>query len=179
MVDVKVDFKDVWSAVTQVATLIDSDTSYAMGDRAFVAPKPLQPWDLDWSQQFDQSLTAAHRWGNRCSDEYLDLGLFTIDIDCAATVVRCGAAWKGGGRYEGKGRYIHDAYLWAVADSTSMGVTVDATGHFSSTPVAIGNGVAQLGGEIHIKVKQFGMHFTDLFYDVLLQGDGAGWLTPR
>jgi hypothetical protein len=179
MADVKADFKDVWNAVTDVATLIDSDTSSAMGSRAFVVPKGLQPWDLDWSEQFDRDLAAQHRWGNLCSDEYLDLGLFSIEVDCSPTLVRCGASYKAGGRYEGKGRYIHDAYLWALADSTAMGCTVNATGYFSSTPVTVANGVAQLTGSIHIKVEQFGMHFTDLIYDVLLQGDGYCALTPR
>jgi hypothetical protein len=179
MPDVKVDFKDVWNAVSDVATLIDSSTSYAMGQRAFVVPKGLQPWDLDWSEQFDRDLAVRRRWGNRCSDEYLDLGLFEISIDCSPTVVRCGASFKAGGRYEGKGRYIHDAYLWAVADSTSMGVSVNATGYLSSTPVTVGNGVAQLTGEIHIKIEQFGMHFTDVFYDVLMQGDGLSRVWPR
>lgn len=179
MADVKVDFKDVWNAVGDVATLIDSGATYNMGERAFVVPKGLQPWDLDWSEQFDRDLAVQKRWGNRCSDEYLDLGIFEIEIDCSPTVVRCGVSYKAGGRYEGKGRYIHDAYLWAVADSTSLGVTVNASGHFSTTPVTVANGVAQLTGEIHIKIEQFSMHYKDLFYDVLIQGDGYCTLWPR
>jgi hypothetical protein len=179
MPDVKVDFKDVWNAVHDVATLIDSDTSYAMGQRAFVVPKGLQPWDLDWSEQTDGDMRVQRRWGNRCSDEYLDLGIFEISIDCSPTLVRSGVSWKAGGRYEGKGRYIHDAYLWAVADSTSMGVTVNAQGSFSSTPVTVANGVAQLTGEITVKIKQFGLHFTDLIYDIVIQGDGYGRMQPR
>src|SRR5215210_693925 len=93
MPDVKVDFKDVWNAVTDVATLLDSSTSYAMGNRAFVVPKGLEPRDLDWNEQFDRDLEVKRRWGNRCSDEYLDLGIFEIEIDCSPTVVRAGASF--------------------------------------------------------------------------------------
>src|SRR6516165_584078 len=176
MPDTKVDFKDVWTAVKDVAKLADSSASYSMGDPAFVVPKGLQPWDLDWSEQFQQDLSVRRRWGNRCSDEYLDLGLFTIEIDCSPTVVRIGGSFKAGGRYGGQGRYIHDAYVWGVVDSTSMGVGVEIKGGFHPNPVTIGNGVAQLTGEIHVHVTQFGLHFTDELYDVLMQGDGYGYL---
>ena len=34
-------------------------------------------------------------------------------------------------------------------------------------------------GEIHIKIEQFKMHFTDIYYDVLIQGDGYAKVWPR
>ena len=128
MPDVTVDFKDVWNAVKDVATLINSSTTYGMGDRAFVVPKGLTPYDLDWSRGAEQDFRVSRRWGNRASDEYLDLGLFTILIDASPTLVRSGVHFTYGGRHEGKGLYIHDAYVWAVADSTAFAATVDATG---------------------------------------------------
>lgn len=163
-----VDFKDVWNAVTDVAELMDSNTSISMGERAFVAPKGLQPWDLDWSSQFDRHMWLPKRWTSVCS-EYLW---------CDETKIRVGVVWWAGGNYQGRGLFIHDAYMYAVADTTGTAVGVDVKGQFSDTPVMVG-GVAQLTGTITLSKEQFSLSDGNFRWDFWIQGDGAGQLTPR
>jgi cephalosporin-C deacetylase-like acetyl esterase len=163
-----VDFKDVWNAVTDVATLLESNTTYAMGTRAFVVPKGLQPLDLEWSSQQEHRIGDRRLWSSWCSR----------NLWCDATDIRIGVIWSFGGRYQGKGRYLHDAYMWAVADSTAVGVSVSGSGQFSDTPVTVGNAVAVLQGSIHVVRRRAGSS-SDFFWDFTIQGDGAGEIRPR
>jgi hypothetical protein len=166
---VKADFKDVWNAVTDVATLMESNTSYAMGQRAFCVPKGLQPMDLLWSEQAEHHIWDRASQTSTCA-QYLW---------CDDTQIRLGVVWSFGGTYQGGGRYLHDAYMYAVADSTLLGTSYDVTGSFSPTPVTVGNGVAQLQGTIFVAGKFARMHNRDWRWDFTIQGDGAGWLVRR
>jgi len=168
LADVKVDFKDVWNGVKDVAELMQSNVSKNMGERAFVAPKTKQPWDLDWTDHWPRHIAHYAYRTSWCSK----------NLWCDDTDVTVGVVWSAGGKYEGQGRFLHDAYMYAVAHTTLAGDNLTCTGKFSDTPVMI-NGVARLEGWIELDVKQFKMHDGSYRWDFWIMGNGAGEITRR
>ncbi|MGH9119050.1 MAG: hypothetical protein ACRD0A_14560 [Acidimicrobiales bacterium] len=169
MADVKVDYKDVWNSVTDVAQLLESNSSRNMGERAFVVPKGLEPWDLDWTHQ-----TARH-----IVDSARRTSFFSRNMWCDETRVRVGVVWQAGGRNDGKGWFLHGAYMYAVTETTLAGDSPSASGKLSATPVTVGNGVAHLEGSAELDVRQFGMHDGSCCWDFWIRGDGSGQIQRR
>lgn len=171
MPDSPVSFSDVWNAVKDVATLCRNNEHMQMPAGAFVAPAGKQPMDLNWDNQGDRVTSPpqlTYRFDTYAS-EYTSI--------FSPTVFRVGVQWRFGGTMDGHGLFLHEAMLFVVVDSTSVGASIDAQGAFSGNPYMV-HGVAQLEGTIEVSVRELGgaMHVRDLRFQVLVSGDGAGYV---
>ena len=93
-VSVNVDFKDLWTAVHDVANWVGSESTVDLASNVFVIPKGVQsPNELPgWNPEPSQ-LYVTHKWTGISSD----------------TRIRVGVNWYFGGQYNSQGRYIGNA----------------------------------------------------------------------
>jgi hypothetical protein len=162
------DVGDVWNAVKDTATLFSNHQSISMGQRAFACPNGVQPSGLDWSNGAEQTLTVTKTWTNRAREWF---GMST------GTQLRIGCTWTyGGSSTDHPGAYLHDAYLWAVLDWSTLGDDFTITGGFGDA-VPYGN-TCELSGWIDIVDRQFTIQQGQYRYDLRVRGNGAGTLRP-
>jgi hypothetical protein len=158
------DIGDVWNIAKDTATLFANGQSQAMGSRACAVPSGMQPADLDWANQAERTLTLGLNWSNLAREWF---------GASSGTAIRIGVTWQAGGSASGRaGSYLHDAYLWAVADAVSLGVRLDVTGQFGDA-VTVGN-TAELSGAIRLDVHQYGLQMEQHQYDIRIRGNGSG-----
>ena len=159
------DIGEVWNAVKDTATLFSNRQSVSMGQRAFGCPRNVQPGDLDWANsRTREDLTSTMTWTNRAREWF---GMST------GTQLRVGCVWTyGGSSSEHPGAYLHDAYLWALLDWSTLGDDFTITGGFGDA-VPYGNTV-ELSGWIDIVDKQFTISQGNYRFDIRLRGNGYG-----
>jgi hypothetical protein len=157
-VSVNVDFKDVWSAVHDVADWIDSEATLSLANNVFVIPKGVQtPNELTgWNSEPGQ-LADTHKWTGIMSD----------------TRIRYGVNWYYGGQYNGQGRYIGNADVHFEVLEIGRWEKFHVAAHFDS-PLNVGAGVAHLAGSFAINYYEYGSLSRTLNYHFYIQGDGAG-----
>jgi len=154
---------------TGVATLLDANTSYQMAERGAALPEGVDASLLDWSEQVQHQVETTLRWASWASEWSI----------ASPSVVRLGCVWTFGGRYQGDGRYLADAYLYCVADSVGLGQSFSATASFAATPVEIGRHVAQLEATIDLVHEYCGVPENTYTLDVVVAGDGTGSIRLR
>lgn len=151
-----------WNIVKDVAPLMQNSQTVDMGGRAFALPAGKQPQDLNWEGQADQTLQYTLNWGSTAQEWGLSSG----------TSLRVGATWSYGGQLDGSGRFLHDAYLWAILDHSGLGQDFDVTGQFFDAVLEGRTGV--LSGLITVNQTYVGMHWETIKFDVKIRGDGGG-----
>jgi hypothetical protein len=151
-----------WNITKDVATLMQNSQQVHMGGRAFALPADKHPGDLDWAGQADQTVQWVLTWSSRAADWGLSSG----------TSLRVGATWSYGGQLDGSGRFLHDAYLWAILDHSGLGQDFDVTGQFGDAVLESRTGV--LSGSITVHQSVLTMHMETIQFDVKLRGDGGG-----
>jgi hypothetical protein len=152
-----------------VATLLDANTSYQMAERGAALPEGVDAALLDWQEQVQHQVETTLRWASWASEWSI----------ASPSVVRLGCVWTFGGRYQGEGRYLADAYLYCVADSVGLGQSFSATGSFAPTPVETGRRVALLEATIDLVHEYCGVPVNTYVLDVAVSGDGAGSIRLR
>ncbi|MGZ4723569.1 MAG: hypothetical protein ACXV8L_05070 [Ilumatobacteraceae bacterium] len=165
MVDVKVDFKDVWSAVGDVAHELTGEGTVQLASNGFALPRGVSSPDqlTGWSDAY------AHvREGMVWKSQWFIL-LTT------PTRIRLGATWYYGGGVEGKGRYIANANVYFIIDSIGWWEKFKVESHFDQ-PLIVGNGVAQLSGSINVSYYEESSLSQTLHAELLMHGDSYGRL---
>jgi hypothetical protein len=158
------DIGEVWNIAKDTASLFASGHSQAMGSRACACPRDVQPSQLDWTNGQEHTIQQTMNWSNYAK-EYFNLS--------TGTSLRIGATWTfGGTSQQHSGLYLHDAYLWAVLDHSSLGSDVTVTGGFGDA-VPMGNS-AELSGWIRVNVSCFHIHVSEHQFDIRLRGNGYG-----
>jgi hypothetical protein len=157
-----VSFGELWNAAKDVAVLFQNGESVNMTSRAFAVPAGKQPMDLDWTSQADRTLQITWKGDSYASEIGISSG----------TKMRVGAKWMAGGRLEGKGLFLHDAYLYCVFDDISLAQSFEVTGAFGDA-VLVGQ-TAELSGWIRVHWKQFTVDWGSWQYDIKVRGDGSG-----
>jgi hypothetical protein len=157
-VSVNVDFKDVWSAVHDVADWVGSESTVNLATNVFVIPKGVQsPNELTgWVAEPGQ-LVHTEKWTGILSD----------------TRIRFGVNWYYGGQYNGQGRYIGNADMFFEVKEIGSWEKFHVNAHFDN-PLNVGNGVAHLGGSMSISYYQYGSLSDNDTYQFYIQGDGGG-----
>jgi hypothetical protein len=158
------DVGDVWNIAKDVATLFANGQHVAMASRGCAVPNGMQPGQLDWAGSQEQTLQFSESWTNRAKEWF---------GASSGTIIRMGVTFQYGGHAPNmSGNYLHDAYLWAVADAVMLGDNITITGQFGDA-VPHGN-TAELSGLIWLNRTQFGIQEDQLQYDVRIYGNGAG-----
>jgi hypothetical protein len=158
-------FSDVWNATKDVASLMVNSESVHMPNAAFAVPGGHQPADLDWADEFEQTMHVGLTWTNLAESIGLSSGV----------LLRIGATWKAGGKLNGAGRFLHEARLWAVLDYSSLGSGFEVTGSFGDPYLRGQTGV--LGGVIEVHASYIHLHWETIRYQVEITGTGAGQMT--
>jgi hypothetical protein len=158
-------FGELWNAAKEVAILFQNGQTVNMGDRAFAVPKGLQPGDVNWQSDIEDTKQYVLNYGSTAAEWGASSG----------TSVRVGVTWNYGyGTTDaGGGNLIHNAYLWGIVDYSGLGQDFEITGQFSDQPVMV-NGVAKLAGEIKVDRSYLYMHWETVLFDVRITGDGGG-----
>ena len=159
------DVGEVWNAVKDTATLFSNKQSINMGQRAFGCPNGMQPSQLEWGNSATQDkLNKTLTWTNRAREWF---GLST------GTQLRFGCIWTyGGTSRDHPGSYLHDAYLWAVLDWSTLGDDFTVTGGFGD---AVPHGsTVEVSAWIDIVDRQFTVQQGQYRYDIRILGDGSG-----
>ncbi len=153
-----------WNITKDVATLMQNSAQVHMAGRAFALPAGKHPEDLDWAGQADKTVQYVLNWGSILADWGISSG----------TSLRLGATWSYGGQLDGAGRFLHDAYLWAIPDHTGLGQDFDVTGQFGDAVLESRTGV--LSGSITVVQTYLTMHMETIQFDIKLRGDGGGYI---
>ena len=157
-VSVNVDFKDVWSAVHDVADWIGSENTLNLATNVFVIPKGMQsPNELAGWVAEPQQLVHTEKWTGILSD----------------TRIRFGVNWYYGGQVSGQGRYIGNADLFFEVKEIGSFEKFHVAAHFDN-PLNVGEGVAHLAGSMTIGYYEYGSLSDNSTYHFYIQGDGGG-----
>lgn len=151
-----------WNITKDLATLMQNSASVEMPGRAFALPEGKEPHDLDWAGQRPKDLEYALTWGSTAQEWGVSTG----------TQLRVGASWKYGGQLDGSGKYLHDAYLWAILDHSGLGQDFEVKGNFGDAVMEGDTSV--LTGDITVVQSYVTMHWQDFKFDVEIRGDGGG-----
>jgi hypothetical protein len=157
-VAVNVDFKDVWTAVHDVADWVGSEATVNLATNVFVIPKGVQsPNELTgWNSEPKQVVDSEY-W----------TGIGTT------TRIRFGVNWYYGGQYNGQGRYIGNADVFFTVRSIGYWEKFHVEAHFDS-PLNVSNGVAHLAGSMTVGYYEYGSLSDRTTYHFYIQGDGGG-----
>lgn len=147
--------------VAHVVTLLDDNITSEMLGRASAAPGG---GDVDWRDRREHQIEITKQWTSLTSQHGI----------VAPSLVRVGCVWSFGGRRRGRGRYLCDAYLYAVVDTAGIGQRFSCTGAFEPSGTEDEHGVATLDARVTLVWQQFGT--TEAAYPISIQirGDGAG-----
>jgi len=157
-VSVNVDFKDVWSAVHDVADWVGSESTANLATNVFVIPKGVQSpneltgWVSEPSQIYD-----TYKWTGVSSN----------------TKIRLGVNWYYGGQYNGQGRYIGNADLFFQVMEIGFWEKFQVAAHFDS-PLNVGAGVAHLAGSLTYSYYEYSSLSKTSTYHFYIRGDGGG-----
>jgi hypothetical protein len=160
-------FTDVWNAAKDVASIMVNGETHHMPGRAFAVPSGKQVGDCDWSQEQEKTLQYTLAWGSIATD----LGAST------GTSLRLGATWKYEGNYQGYGRLIHDAQLWAVLDYSGLGQTFDVSASYGDAYMR--GDLAVISGNIRVEQKYIRLHWETIEFDVEIRGGGGGYIRRK
>ena len=160
---VNIDFKDVWSAVKDVASEISDEGTLSVAQNAFVLPKGINSPDqlTGWNGDYS-NMQVKTGW---TSQWFLIL--------TTPTRVRLGALWYYGGNVDGKGQYIANADIYFLVDSIGRWEKFKVSGTFDA-PFASNTGVAQLGGQIEFGYYEYSELSARKRVQFMLRGDGYG-----
>jgi hypothetical protein len=159
-VSVNVDFKDLWTAVHDVANWVGSESTVDLASNVFVIPKGVQsPNELPgWNPEPSQ-LYVTHKWTGISSD----------------TRIRVGVNWYFGGQYNSQGRYIGNADVSFAVQEIGYWEKFHVDAHFDS-PLNVGAGVAHLAGRVTVSYYEYGSLSRSIPYHFYIRGDGGGRL---
>lgn len=157
-VSVNVDFKDVWTAVTDVADWVGSESTTNLASNVFVIPKGVQsPNELTgWNSEPSQ-IYETYTWTGHTSD----------------TRIKMGVNWYYGGQYNGQGRYIGNADVFFSVMEIGFLEKFHVEARFDS-PLNVGAGVAHLAGSMNISYYEYGSLSKSMPYSFYIRGDGGG-----
>ena len=160
---VNIDFKDVWSAVRDVAGEISDSGTFNVAQNGFVLPKGIDSPDqlTGWNSDYHH-MQVKTGWTSRW-----------FLILTTPTRVRLGALWYFGGNVDGKGLYIANADIYFLVDSIGGWEKFEVSGTFDP-PIASSNGVAKLGGQIDFSYYEYSSVSARKRVQFMLQGDGYG-----
>src|SRR5262245_4612925 len=157
-VAVNVDFKDVWTAVHDVADWIGSEATVHLASNVFVIPKGVQsPNELAGWNSEPSNIYETYKWTGRLSD----------------TRIKMGVNWYYGGQYNGQGRYIGNADVFFSVLEIGAWEKFHVEARFDS-PLNVGNGVAHLAGAMTVSYYEYGMLSKSTPYHFYIRGDGGG-----
>lgn len=145
-------------------TLLEANESRPMQERAAAVPRAAAPDELDWSEEREHQIELTKQWTSLGASWGV----------AAPSVVRLGCVWTSAGRWHGHGRYLRDAYLYAVADTTGLGQRYGCTGGFLPEPTQDSAGVAELHGWLRLSWSEHGAAPVTYDLGVAVRGDGAG-----
>jgi hypothetical protein len=162
-----VTFTEVWNAAKDLASIMQNGESRHFPSPAFAVPKGQTAADLDWADEAETTNSYTLTWGSPASE----LGL------SSGTSLRIGVTWRYGGRLKGRGRFLHEARLWAVLDYSGLGQNFDVQGSFGDPYLRGETGV--LVGTISVQQTYMRLHWADIDFDVEITGTGGGYLRKR
>jgi hypothetical protein len=162
--DQPVTFTEVWNAAKDLASIMRNGESQHFPSPAFAVPKGQTAGDLDWADEAEMTKSYTLTWGSWAAEHGLSSG----------TSLRVGVTWRYGGRLQGRGRFLHEARLWAVLDYSGIGQTFDVQGSFGDPYLRGDTGV--LVGTISVQQKFAHLHWADIAFDVEITGAGGGYL---
>lgn len=154
-----------WNITKDLATLMQNSETVSMPGRAFALPEGKEPHDLNWAGQREKDIPYALTWGSTAKSWGVSTG----------TQLRVGASWKYGGHLDGVGgKFLHDAYLWAILDHSGLGQDFNVVGHFGDAVME--GDVAVLSGDITVEQTYVMLHWQTFKFDVSIRGDGGGYV---
>jgi hypothetical protein len=156
-----------WNITKDVASLMQNGQHVEMGGRAFALPAGKHPEDLNWEGQADKTLQYTLNWGSTLQE----LGL------SSGTSVRVGVTFDYGGQLDGSGRFLHNAYLWAIPDYIGIGQNFDVNGQFFDAVMEGRTSV--LSGVITVNQTYGKVHWSTTKFDVRIKGDGGGYVRRK
>jgi len=156
-----------WNIAKDVATLMQNSEHVEMSGRAFALPSGKHPEDLNWEGQANKTLQYALNWGSTGQEWGISSG----------TSLRVGATFDYGGQLDGSGRFLHNAYLFAIPDHIGLGQGFNITGQFHDAVMEGRTGV--VSGVITVNQTYCRLHWETIMFDVSVRGDGGGYVRRK
>lgn len=164
---ISVDFKDVWNAVTGVTKTLTTNVTENVVDNAFMIPRGAsRPDDLLWPTREARHLHDTLRWTSWASR----------NVGTDETLLKIGVFWYYDGHLNGRGRYIGNLDIYAVANPIMIGYNIEVSASLDN-PLPAPDEVAEMTGQITIRASQYaGLNTDTTRYQFQARGDGAGRL---